>query len=674
MNRGSTYLAALTAATLSLTSCSGSGDGPDANVGNARNRSYDVSAMSQAKELAPFSAPRLASGLVPPTNAWFSGLVFGPKPQPVFPLPISFTMGTNSFGLGLPQVQASEKSIVGSKQADVTLTIEGASAQKVVAYDDASVTIAASEGSGASGAEKGRTVVASGSPFVTHTAITDETLTSSVAWAQSGSAYQASTPSGTYGLVAEDAKVEGRTLRLAKGSSAVIFPVPQGKAVNELAQYANPVHETASSYSLEGSQATTILEYRTRNGKPTAFVANPVQRLGMGESSCSLGSYPTIFGRLELCGGTSLTWSVPKQKAVPGLDLSKLSDAQKATLRPMVSADIAALSSPPADTYYGGKWLYRTSQLMLLARGLGLTDDAKKAQDALSAQLVKWTEPKGCAERDAFCFVYDSTWKGMVGKTVTFGADAFNDHHFHYGYFLYAAGVLASVDPSVTEKIRPVMDLLAADIAAPSASKEFPRLRAYDVYASHSWASGVSAFADGNNQESSSEAVNAWAGLQLWGQATKQQELEDEGVWLMSSEAAAARELWVAPDLSDPRLKGYDKPFIGINWGNKRDGLTWFSPTAQAVLGIQLIPMSPSQRDYLAKVGNAGIDTGFSKATQDGGVTVPLGDYLLMYSALAGKTQADKALAQAKVLPDSAIDNGNSRSYLMAYLMSAGAS
>ena len=28
---------------------------------------------------------RLAEGLVPPTNRWFSGLVFGDQPQPVFP-------------------------------------------------------------------------------------------------------------------------------------------------------------------------------------------------------------------------------------------------------------------------------------------------------------------------------------------------------------------------------------------------------------------------------------------------------------------------------------------------------------------------------------------------------------------------------------------------------------
>ena len=32
---------------------------------------------------------RLAKDVVPPTNRWYSGLAFGPKAQPVFPLPLA---------------------------------------------------------------------------------------------------------------------------------------------------------------------------------------------------------------------------------------------------------------------------------------------------------------------------------------------------------------------------------------------------------------------------------------------------------------------------------------------------------------------------------------------------------------------------------------------------------
>ena len=79
--------------------------------------------------------------------------------------------------------------------------------------------------------------------------------------------------------------------------------------------------------------------------------------------------------------------------------------------------------------------------------------------------------------------------------------------------------MLAAHDPGVVDDLRPVMTLLAADVAGGSDTGLTPRLRVFDGWASHSWASGTSPFADGNNQESSSEAVTAWAGLRLWADA-----------------------------------------------------------------------------------------------------------------------------------------------------------
>jgi endo-1,3(4)-beta-glucanase len=48
---------------------------------------------------------------------------------------------------------------------------------------------------------------------------------------------------------------------------------------------------------------------------------------------------------------------------------------------------------------------------------------------------------------------------------------------------------------------------------------------------------------------------------------------------------------------------------------------------------------------------------------------VQFGDYLLMYSSLAGAGQAKAALATARTLPEKFIDDGNSRSYLLAWIM-----
>ena len=47
------------------------------------------------------------------------------------------------------------------------------------------------------------------------------------------------------------------------------------------------------------------------------------------------------------------------------------------------------------------------------------------------------------------------------------------------------------------------------------------------------------------------------------------------------------------------------------------------------------------------------------------------GDYLLMYSALAGPDDARTALEVAQTVSDEAIDDGSTRTYLLAFLMAA---
>src|SRR5450759_6015187 len=55
--------------------------------------------------------PRLAEGLTPPTNHWFTGLVFGDKAQPVFPMPLGFGLTTSGFEFWLPKLHVSANTI-----------------------------------------------------------------------------------------------------------------------------------------------------------------------------------------------------------------------------------------------------------------------------------------------------------------------------------------------------------------------------------------------------------------------------------------------------------------------------------------------------------------------------------------------------------------------------------
>jgi endoglucanase Acf2 len=258
--------------------------------------------------------------------------------------------------------------------------------------------------------------------------------------------------------------------------------------------------------------------------------------------------------------------------------------------------------------------------------------------------------------------VHDPRIGGVVGREASYGSDQFNDHHFHYGYLLYAAAVAVEDRPALGKRIGPVVDLLAADIASPTAAKGIPALRVYDPWAGHSWASGYAPFADGNNQESTSEAVNAWNGLALWAQARGRTDLRRTAEWLLANEAAAAKTFWLDPDLS--AFPAFRHSFVSLVWGGKRDSATWFSADPAAKLAIQLIPMSPAS-GYL-RTSRAAMRADLAEARSSR--TGLFADYLLMYEVLAGGSKAS-ALRRLAALPATQVDGADSKAYAAAWIL-----
>lgn len=632
------------------------------------------------EELGKIEPIRLAEGLVPPTNRWFSGLVFehpdDTGPMPVFPYPLSAGFEEGALTLGLPEPVTSEKAIVAphvpALRADV-----GATQIQVVAHDDASVTVALVDDAGT---ELGRTVLAQGSPFAGLTAAQDLTV-------RLDATFEQAEELAPEGFAAATADVAGRTwtavapagafgadgVTLAAGETVTWFPMPDEPADDTaelLAEAAtHPVTGAVATYGVGDGVARTTLGYATADGGRTAYVTMPHHRQGdqPDRPDCGFGTYANVYGSLELCLGSQLTSFAPQVQPQATLDADAIGEAERERILEQLPLDVAATPDPPADTYFGGKWLYRAATLVTLGEQLGAEDVVADLRTEVTDKLRQWTEPDGCAEREAFCFAYDPTARGVVGQVPSFGSDEFNDHHFHYGYHLAAAGLMARDDEALAEELAPVMDVLAQDIATVVETDRFPRLRNFDVYAGHSWASGTSPFRDGNNQESSSEAVNAWNGLGLWAQARGDAETEQLASWLMSTEAAAIL-YWTDLDLEDPVYEGYGHEIVTLNWGGKRDYATWFSAEPNAMLGILLIPMGPFA-DYLGTAEPERIRAAVEEATPNG-YGVQFGDYLLMYRALAGPEDAAAAWEEALRLPDDAIDDANSRSYLLAWIAS----
>ncbi|QJW35675.1 glycosyl hydrolase [Cellulosimicrobium protaetiae] len=635
----------------------------------------DPSILPQ-ESVAPMPAARLADGLVPPTNRWFSGLVFGDEPLPVFPVPLAFGVTDGGFAFGLPDVEITEQSILGPFVPQVGVDV-GAATVVVTAYDTTSVTLDLLDGGGTA---LGTVTLVEGSPVLRYTAATDQSAALAVAFDAVDGLLAAEAGGREYVLVgAEDAlSDDGRSLDLSAGDSVAWFPVPDDApdgAVATLAEAAaHPVTGTTLAYGVADDAVTTAITYETGGDAPgsgTVVVRLPHQGESDG-ATCDLGTYATVRGTVDVCTASTLAWTSPAVEPAGALDVTGLGEEEKTELADQVRADASALEPRPSDTYFGGKALARDANLLSLAEQLGLDDVATPLREDLAAALREWAGPAGCEESDARCFVYDPEVRSVVGRTPSFGSDELNDHHFHYGYFLYAAGAVAAGDPALAADLAPVLDLLAADVAAGASSGDFPALRVFDAYAGHSWASGYAPFADGNNQESASEAVSAWNGLALWAQASGDATLETQARWLLSAEAASARAYWTDFDRDDPALDGFGHTVTSLVWGGKRDWATWFSAEPSAMLGILVLPMQPVA-GYLAgdpERVRANLDEALGGPRDDpASWDVMFGDQLLMYAALAGPDDAAAALDVARALPDERVDDGNTRSYLLAWLL-----
>jgi endoglucanase Acf2 len=284
------------------------------------------------------------------------------------------------------------------------------------------------------------------------------------------------------------------------------------------------------------------------------------------------------------------------------------------------------------NTYYAGKALSKAANLIPVFHQ-AVSYDTSNSQNRndmitkLKNLLSTWYGGKDSGKY--FGYNIDNGWNGIMGHPAGFGVENFNDHNFHYGYFVYASAILAMFEPSfaLASEYKGMVDLLIKDYANPPVltginDSNFPLLRCFDVYEGHSWASGFDPSAnDGVNQESSSEAMNAWSAIILWGMAANNQKLIDLGVYGYTTEYAAIREYYFDTDGSNfiPYLGAgkYSYNSTGILWDNSveyrvlwRNPYDATNPYTQEIKGIQVLPLTPSML-YL------GYDTAYALAFYD---------------------------------------------------------
>jgi hypothetical protein len=109
---------------------------------------------------------------------------------------------------------------------------------------------------------------------------------------------------------------------------------------------------------------------------------------------------------------------------------------------------------------------------------------APQLRKQLKGVLDLWLAP------GATRLLYDTTWGGIVSAAgmkdgmADFGSGIYNDHHFHYGYLMYAAAALGAKDRGWLKARTPALLDLIRDFANPGLGDPyFPFARQMDFYA-----------------------------------------------------------------------------------------------------------------------------------------------------------------------------------------------
>ncbi|KAF1888838.1 hypothetical protein Lal_00036880 [Lupinus albus] len=269
-----------------------------------------------------------------------------------------------------------------------------------------------------------------------------------------------------------------------------------------------------------------------------------------------------------------------------------------------LSKDVEGLNSAAittASSYYYGKLVARAARLALIAEEIGFRDAISAITKFLKESIEPWLD--GTLEENGF--LYDEKWGGLVTKQgsidsgADFGFGIYNDHHYHLGYFLYGIAVLVKIDPSWGIKYKPQAYSLMQDFMnlGEKSNSNYPTLRCFDLYKLHSWAGGLTEFADGRNQESTSEAINAYYSAALLGLAYNDTNIFETASTFASLEIHAAKTWWHVKFGDNLYEEDFTKEnrIMGVLWSNKRDSGLWFAPPAmkECRVGIQLLPLVP---------------------------------------------------------------------------------
>ena len=370
-------------------------------------------------------------------------------------------------------------------------------------------------------------------------------------------------------------------------------------------------------------------------------------------------TYVSPRGEMKVFYGNSFSTTLKFQGVLPALPNE--GDYNPEVLKGLV-ADVATESLNAGPSYENGKAMARFANLIHIADQLGQITERDFFLNALKTRLEDWFTAGGTQE-----YSYNDDWDVLTGYPSGYGADTqINDHHFHSSYAIVSAATIAQYDPAwaAQEQWGGMVNMLVRDANNWNRNDPLlPFLRSYDIYAGHSWAAGHGDFAEGNNQESSSESMNFASAVVLWGEATGQTEIRDMGIFLYATETSAVEQYWFDVD-EEVFPEDYPHKAIGMVWGSKGVHATWFGGDPEFVHGINLLPITSGSL-YLGRHPEYVVKNYNEVVEERSGQPEVWKDIFWQYLALADPNQA---LSYYFADPDYEAFDGESRAHTMHWL------
>jgi endoglucanase Acf2 len=382
--------------------------------------------------------------------------------------------------------------------------------------------------------------------------------------------------------------------------SVALLPAPDALPMFTRFAFSFPLTTAVSwSYDEHSSRVDTVYTVQTKAmegheiGLLQALYPHQYCSLTGGKINTPY-TFASARGEMKLFSGTMFHTTDVFHGILPFLPISMV-PADLRRLRSLIDVDPKGASLFSAvDTYALGKALGRAAEILPLAEAAGSKTMGAALRKALEQKFKDWFGD-GASERSRG-FFYNRAWSTLIGYPAAYGSDVqLNDHHFHYGYWIHAAALLGLFDTDWLhrEDGGRAVNWLVRDIATIDRTNiSFPFLRHFDVFAGHSWASGQAPFSDGENEESSSEAVNAWASILLYAAETGDKPLRDAAIWMYTLETNAVYDYWFnhGPVATFPA--GFHPTQIANLFDGKSDTTTWFGTDPAFEHGIEFLPFS----------------------------------------------------------------------------------